>query len=1250
MGHARARPDDLEELKQLLTDRVEELALQVLGKPDRVGSYDWRWGKKGGRSLIIRTYGGKRRGTYTSFNGGEKPGSPLDLIRIELGISIGEAIGRARDFLGLAQGISLPPMSAERRAKLAAEQVQRDAVGAEADKVAVDDARAIWAVTVPLQGTLGDRYLRDTRRIDADLPSAVVRWHPILRAVVLIATNDANELRAIQLIHVGPDGHKLPDAEARKLRSPETKTSPAKAKWTRGRLKGAAVRLPGAVGGPLAFGEGPETGLSAWAATRHETRICLGGVSGEDAPAGRIAVLLVDEDRTASSKVERILAKFHARGVEAVAAWPFGGTRTNGSDFNTLLQEQGEAAVRARIEAVLPLACERDAPTATLGEATAELRARRTSFFKRAIAANVAIDPAAEIRAAAKKQAKAIRATIKAGTATSEDDRALEEADAAAAAPLPLSPHVALDVQPSLGKTYEAVAGLAEVEGYVAAARAAGTSPKVHYAVPRLDLADQVATDIAGRHLSVGVLRGRDAPNPEAQVPPTNKQDDTGRMCLDLPAVRLAVEAGANVAEAVCGKEGGTACMHRSICPFYRNIKAIADRDVVVSAHWFLSHALPTEIAKGRNLTVIDEKFALDLAHTHELALDQIEADLDVAPVLNEDGPDWFTTERLQSTTRALVEAVRDHDDNGPISAERLQAFGLEETRLRAAAREQHRRWVAVEMYPGQPLAERRAAARAAGTNKRIRPTARLFLTAADVLAGKPDAAGRLQVFTAEIKGRPDRRVFVHVMRELRAGLLERPVLHLDGTMVPDIVRRALPRIEIGPRITAKAPHTRFFQVLSTDKGRGGFGKRSLIPKPIDPDTRETNGEANERRRQAGRLGELRDWFALLRLSLGPGLVVTYEDAKPFFTGLDGVAVEHFNAIAGLNAYANVAWVVVLGRPLPGKVEAAIAARQVFGQVVTPEDAEEVEAGVLMADGSRRTITTRRFPTPEIDAIRRAIADDQVVQAGERGRAVRRTAVNPLTVIFMTDVVVPYALDGLLAWPNVAPDRVERMAARGLVLQHEEDAAAFYPDLFKNKEAARDAMKPRALKSGGSPIVLDSMGDPPDFRAAPTVRFKPTASAGKKPRDRTAVVTDLARLPGIRAELEALAGPLARFEIIDASQAGVPAVVEQVIVAPAPVMASATVDEDEEGTIAARHLAADRRRQGVEPSYTPGVPVLEPLDDWIARVAWRPGPGYFAPLPGQTERQRAIVAVAGTIPWVVHLPPSTAGPDGWIRG
>ena len=102
--------------------------------------------------------------------------------------------------------------------------------------------------------------------------------------------------------------------------------------------------------------EGPETALSVWLATGYETFIRLGGIGKHQLPLDRTVVVCRDDDppRSAADKgLSRALADWNQSGADLRMATPWAERRGDRSDFNDVLQADGEEAVRARIETAL---------------------------------------------------------------------------------------------------------------------------------------------------------------------------------------------------------------------------------------------------------------------------------------------------------------------------------------------------------------------------------------------------------------------------------------------------------------------------------------------------------------------------------------------------------------------------------------------------------------------------------------------------------------------------------------------------------------------------------------------------------------------------------------------------------------------------------------------------------------------------------------------------------------------------------
>ena len=113
-------------------------------------------------------------------------------------------------------------------------------------------ARQIWAASVPVRGTLAERYLAQTCGLLGPAPddwSNAVRYHPDRRALVLAATDAGSAMRGVRLLFLGQDAR-------------QEERGPLKlAKQSVGMLAGTAIRIPGN-GTALLVATGPTAGLA----------------------------------------------------------------------------------------------------------------------------------------------------------------------------------------------------------------------------------------------------------------------------------------------------------------------------------------------------------------------------------------------------------------------------------------------------------------------------------------------------------------------------------------------------------------------------------------------------------------------------------------------------------------------------------------------------------------------------------------------------------------------------------------------------------------------------------------------------------------------------------------------------------------------------------------------------------------------------------------------------------------------------
>jgi phage/plasmid-associated DNA primase len=318
-------------LADLLNDRIADLAIALLGSPNRELStaQQLRFGTKGSVAVEIA---GRDAGRWYDHEAGTG-GAGLELIRYQFGLDETSAWDRARHWLGE------PAM----RSSWTARPVASPAPGS-ARPVDLSEAERATRVadivrqTERLDGTPALAYLRG-RGITAPPPDCIrFRRNAYGRygAMVALATDAAGEVLAIQQVYLTPEGRKAP-------LDPVKRTNKAVEGWA----DRSAVRLPGCE--PLVLCEGVETALSVWQATGQEVWACLGLSNIARAPIPDKATVILARDgdapgSRAEGQIIRAATALALRGLRVLIATP-----PEGEDFNDMLQREGEDAIRNRI-------------------------------------------------------------------------------------------------------------------------------------------------------------------------------------------------------------------------------------------------------------------------------------------------------------------------------------------------------------------------------------------------------------------------------------------------------------------------------------------------------------------------------------------------------------------------------------------------------------------------------------------------------------------------------------------------------------------------------------------------------------------------------------------------------------------------------------------------------------------------------------------------------------------------------------
>lgn len=324
-------------LAELLNDQIADLAQELMGPPNRELSsqQQLRFGTKGSLAVEIT---GKDKGRWYDHEAGTG-GAGLELIQHYLGIEDKSAWDWARNWLGEM------PNAAPSRKPATPEVAPASTPPAPTAQERSEKFAQILRRCESLASTPVLPYLR--RRGITVTPPDCIKYRQYaygkFGAMVALATDDAGDVLALQQVYLTAQGEKAP-LEVKK------RTNKAVDGWG----ERSAVRLPG--NEPLVLCEGVETALSVWQATGQETWACLGVSNFGHAPVPANSTVIIARDGDApGSKAERQINRaarsLGTRGRNVLIAMP-----PEGQDFNDVLVQEGDAAVREYIANAEPAA------------------------------------------------------------------------------------------------------------------------------------------------------------------------------------------------------------------------------------------------------------------------------------------------------------------------------------------------------------------------------------------------------------------------------------------------------------------------------------------------------------------------------------------------------------------------------------------------------------------------------------------------------------------------------------------------------------------------------------------------------------------------------------------------------------------------------------------------------------------------------------------------------------------------------
>lgn len=471
--------------------------------------------------------------------------------------------------------------------------------------------------------------------------------------------------------------------------------------------------------------------------------------------------------------------------------------------------------------------------------------------------------------------------------------------------------------------------------------------------------------------------------------------------CL-FPEALSAARALHQPLRAVCGPDPAmNVCRHRAGCPYWQQQSATGCAKVIIASHEFLFHPLPFPFEP--DALVIDEAFWQTM-----LVERQLDIGLFAHFGVHAPNPDLDGLNRLLHGALTAVSGALALPPSLPASEVRRaanlarglagQAGAVLTPDMSASKYEYLKRAYSPHCEKAADMATVwEAIARALSDGRRPIPEVWINATGIDLAT----------------------------LRPIRSDLLALPILHMDATGSAPILRSAF-RDGVDIRRVDVQPTN-----LTVLRVQGQYGKRRL--------------EANDALRQS--IARYIPWAAQEARTL----TITHKSIEADFPK----PTAHFGNLRGLDEYADLDSVFIVGRPMPSNRDVWRMARALF-TYPNPEPRLTSTPGGGM-----------RYRQPELEAIVEAITDAEVEQAIGRLRAFNKLHV-ACRVWLLND-----ALPGRQGVRNVGfpspPPWLERMIAAGFVPESPKEAArlGFFPSEAAARKAYSRVVPPATVPTGG---------------------------------------------------------------------------------------------------------------------------------------------------------------------------------------
>jgi hypothetical protein len=610
--------------------------------------------------------------------------------------------------------------------------------------------------------------------------------------------------------------------------------------------------------------------------------------------------------------------------------------------------------------------------------------------------------------------------------------------------------YAALKVGVGIGKTKTAQDCISD---YIKNAKQAGVPHRVLWLVPSHKLSKDTCADFVRLDVSVEVWRGREA------IDPNNKPN---KMCIEYEACNEATKAGVDPDKVVCGNKKLGFCPFYNKCAYREQKIQCAKADVLIAAHNFLFIALKN-IISDIGVVVIDESFwQKAVVKPKNIVISSLASDVKNMPVLENNGDLMISANKELYDLSADLETVTKSMAIGEYLSDH-HLIGFNKDYVVNAIKFEWKRKIKVIMYPNMTIADRRAEANRVSCNKSIVRRVEMWKVVLGLIENRPGYEGRLQRSSRAFDGGSVETLTLRTHKEVLNSIKTLPILVLDATYPERLVKELIGGMNMISNVRAKTPAMNVTQILGTiDQNkklpRGGFGKTTL-------DYSQSGVEVHQLQKRLRKCDAIKT-FIQREVGSGTGLVVCNQVIEPHFNNITGIKTEHFNNVVGIDGYKDVDCVFVIGRPLPDSIGLHEIARSMFGYNIDDSKASLKVSSVLMADGNGSNVMRWQYDNSDVEYVKQAITDAEVIQAVGRGRGVTPGR-KPLKVFVLGDAELDVPVNELLVWRDIKADCIDKMFIEGIVLFSPVDAFAMYPNIFKNEDVAK-----MALKRAGNVAVL----------------------------------------------------------------------------------------------------------------------------------------------------------------------------------